>query len=279
MSIPGRALGQPIHPAAVAALLVVLSALTALLGSAPAAASERRFTYTYESLVLNPGQIEVEPWTTFRGGREELYLRFDERIELEIGVLENLQMAWYLNATAKTVAAGPELKEEFEFGGISNEWKWKLMDPVADALGLALYGEWTVAPHEAELEAKLIADKRFGDLLVAANLVGEAEWELESADEVATELVVAVNAGIAYLITPSFALGLELSEKNEFSLEGFEHAVVSAGPTLSYASERWWMALTVMPQIADLAALGGDSLQDLEGHERIQTRLLLGLHL
>lgn len=279
MSSTRRALGQPIHPAAVAASLVVLAALTALLGSAPAAASERRFTYTYESLVLNPGQIEVEPWTTFRGGREELYLRFDQRIELEIGVLENLQMAWYLNATAKTAAAGPELKEEFEFGGISNEWKWKLMDPVADALGLALYGEWTVAPHEAELEAKVIADKRFGDLIVAANLVGEAEWELESADEVATELVFAVNTGIAYLITPSFALGLELSEKNELSLEGFEHAVVSAGPTLSYASERWWMALTVMPQIADLAALGSDSLQDLEGHERIQTRLLLGLHL
>lgn len=279
MSASLRSLGQPVRPATIAALLVVLSALTAFLGSAPAAASERRFTWTYESLVLNPGQIEVEPWTTFRGGREELYLRFDERIELEIGVLENVQMAWYLNATAKTAAVGPELKEEFEFGGISNEWKWKLMDPVADALGLALYGEWTAAPHEAELEAKVIVDKHFGDFIVAANLVGEVEWELESADEVATELVLAANAGLAYRITPAIALGLELSNHNEFTGEGLEHAVLSAGPALSYASERWWMALTVMPQIVNLSAMAGHAMQDLEDHERIQARLLMGLHL
>lgn len=274
-----RALRSPVRPTAIAVVLVAASAVTALLGSSPAAASERRFTYTYESLVLNPGQVEVEPWTTFRGGRDGLYLRFDERIELEIGVFENVQMAWYLNATAKTSTVGSAIKEEFSFGGISNEWKWKLMDPVADPVGLALYGEWTAAPHEAELEAKIIVDKSFGDLIAAANVVGEVEWELESADEVATELALVLNAGLAYRITPAFALGMELQSHNEFTGEGMEHAVVSAGPALSFASERWWLALTVMPQIVDLSALGTDTLQDHEDHERIQTRLLLGLHL
>lgn len=260
-------------------VLCALAVLAALAAATTAAASERRFASTYESLVLNPGHIEVEQWNTFRGGREELYLRFDERIEIEIGVFENLQMAWYLNATAVTAAAGGALKKEFEFGGVSNEWKWKLLDPVADPVGLALYGEWTAAPSEAELEAKVIVDKRFGDLIVALNLVGEAEWELEEPDEVEQELVVELDAGLAYLITPQLGLGLELRNHNEFVAEGLEHSAVFAGPTVSYAAEGWWTTLSVMPQVVDLAALGTPSLQDLHGHERISARLLLGFDL
>ncbi len=261
---------------AVASLAVVLVALAA---APPAAASERRFTYTYESLVLNPGHLELEPWTTFRGGREDLYLRFEERIELEIGVFENVQMAWYLNGKAVTEATGGLLKKEFEFGGVSNEWKWKLLDPVADPVGLALYGEWTAAPSEAELEAKVIVDKRFGDVIVAANLVGEIEWELESPDEIAQELVIEVDGGLAYLVTPEFGLGLELRNHTVFAGEGFEHSVVYAGPTLSYAAERWWAAFSVLPQVVDLGGLGTPQLQDLAHAERINARILLGFDL
>jgi len=247
--------------------------------STPATASERRFTYTYESLVLNPGHVEVEPWTTFRGGRDELYLRFDERIEIEIGVLENLQMAWYLNAKAVTAAAGDLLKRDFVFGGVSNEWKWKLLDPVADPVGLALYGEWTAAPSKAELEAKVIVDKRFGDLVAALNAVGELEWELETPDEVAQELVLELDGGLAYLLTPELGLGLELRNHTVFAGEGFEGSVVYAGPTLSYAADSWWVAVSVLPQVLDLARLGSAELQDLEHSERISARALLGIDL
>ena len=265
---PARSLARP----ALALLLVVAAA-------APAAASGRRFTSTYESLVLAPGQLELEPWTTFRGGREELYLRFDERIELEVGVFENVQMAWYLNAKAVTEAAGPMLKKEFEFAGVSNEWKWKLMDPVADPMGLALYGEWTAAPSEAELEAKVIVDKRFGDLIAALNVVGEVEWELEEADEVEAELGLEVDAGLAYLITPGLGLGLELVNQTGFGHEGLEHSVIFAGPTLSWATDRWWAAVSVQPQVVDLARLGTPGLQDVEDHERVSARVLLGIEL
>lgn len=261
------------------AIAGLAAAILASVAASPASASQRRFTYTYESLVLNPGQIEVEPWTTFRGGREDLYLRFDERVELEIGLFENVQVAWYLNAKAVTAASGGALTKELEFGGVSNEWKWKLLDPVADAVGLALYGEWTAAPSEAELEAKVIVDKRFGDMIVALNAVGEVEWELESVDEVATEYVLELDAGLAYLITPSFGLGLELVNHNVLTAEGLEHSVVMAGPALSWSEEQWWAALSVLPQVVDLAALGTEQLQDLEHAERIQVRLLLGFHL
>ena len=269
----------PLRTSSATVLPCALAVLAALVATTTAAASERRFAFTYESLVLNPGHIEVEQWNTFRGGREELYLRFDERIEFEIGVLENLQMAWYLNATAVTAAAGGALTKELEFGGVSNEWKWKLLDPVADPVGLALYGEWTAAPSEAELEAKVIVDKRFGDLIVALNVVGEAEWELEGPDEVKQEIVVELDAGLAYLLTPQLGLGLELRNHNEFVAAGFEHSALFAGPTLSYAAEGWWTTLSVMPQIVALAAHVSPTLQDLHDHERINARVLLGFDL
>src|SRR5262245_47921105 len=105
-------------------------------------ASQRRFTYTYESGVLNHGQIELEPWTTFRLGKEDYYSRIDQRVEFEVGLSNRLQTSFYLNMHAVTAQADSSLGTEFEWGGFSNEWKLKLKDPVADAFGLALYFEW-----------------------------------------------------------------------------------------------------------------------------------------
>jgi hypothetical protein len=41
------------------------------VSAAAAAASERHFTYTYESGVLRPGGREIEPWNTFRLGKSD----------------------------------------------------------------------------------------------------------------------------------------------------------------------------------------------------------------
>src|SRR4030095_5745677 len=59
-------------------------------------ASERRFTYTYESLVLNPGEIEIEPWTTFRIGKDDYFVRIDHRLEFEAGLPTRLPDAFSL---------------------------------------------------------------------------------------------------------------------------------------------------------------------------------------
>src|SRR5512133_2041396 len=107
-------------------------------------AQDRLFTYTYQSTVLGKGQKELEVWNTFRTGRDDFYARLDHRTEFEIGLGSNFQTAFYLNLTTKTQAAGPDsakyLETENEIG-FSNEWKFKLLDPVAHPVGLALYAE------------------------------------------------------------------------------------------------------------------------------------------
>lgn len=260
--------------------------------AAPVAASERHFTYTYESQVLNPGDVELEPWTTLRAGREDFYHRYDLRLELEVGVIENLQTAlyWNMSSIAEDVEvenADDEREVSFEFTGVSSEWKYKLTDSVADALGSALYFEATAAPTEAELEAKLILDKRIGPWLVAFNAVAEYEWEFEEPGETERELVLAPVLGAGYFFAPRFMAGLEVRSHTELGDGGseYEHTAFFAGPVAAYAADSWWAALTVLPQIAAIKgddeddADEGQSSLELEEHERIEVRLLLGFHL
>lgn len=222
-----------------------------------------------------PTSSSSQPWTTARLGRDEFYRRLDERLEFEIGLTERLQTALYINFTAKGQGPASDRTSSFEFEGVSSEWKLKLTDPVAHAVGSALYLEATVNPLEAELEGKVILDKRFGDFLAALNLVAEHEWSVEhptSEQETALEL----DAGFGWLISHSWSIGLEARSVNRLGDEGY--SVVYAGPVASYAAKSWWAALAMQPQVVALhgATKGGLNLDD---QERLQARLLVGFHL
>jgi len=249
-----------------------------LLTSAPdASASERRFTYTHESGTLAAGERELEPWSTFRIGRDDFYNRIDSRLELEFGLTERLQTAWYLNLTGVTKDEGNVRTTEVEHAGVSWEWKYKLTDPVADAIGTAVYLEGTGAPHEAEIEAKLIVDKRMGKVLVAANLVGEQEWKFETQDT-ETETILALDLGVAYFVSPTVALGLEIRDDNVIEHGEWEASAVFVGPVVSWSSEAVWAALSVLPQVANLKKEEGAGALDLAHHERVNARLIFGAH-
>lgn len=264
---------------------VATASLTALgvLALLPAAsATERRFTYTYESSTLGAGEREIEPWTTFRLGRQQYYRALDNRLELEFGLTDRLMMAWYLNLSTETAdvpGATPgtfDRQTEFEHG-ISSEWKYKLLDPVADPLGLALYLEGAATTKEVELEGKIILDKRMGDFLTALNIVGEYEWNSASGIT-KQEKYFEFDAAGAYFFTPTFSAGVELRDHNEID-DGWEFSVFSAGPVVSYSTETWWATLTVLPQLANLKRKTEDaSVRELEEHEKVATRLIFGAH-
>ena len=251
------------------------------LVSEQARAYQRNFTYTYESLTLNKGEMEIEPWSTVRFGKEDFYLRFDERLEFELGITDRLQTAWYLKFKAinQDVYVDDEKQRQrsFDFAGISWEWKWQLLDAVADPIGLALYIEPGIAPHEAELEAKVILDKRIGDFLVALNLVGEYEWKFKDPEEVEQEAIVEVDLGLGYFVYKSLSVGLEFRSRTEIEVgEGLEHSTLFAGPSIAYSEDRWWFAVTGLAQIAGLHE-PTHGILDLDGAERAEVRLLFGI--
>ena len=249
-------------------------------GYRPAVASERRFVYTYESSVLNAGDLEFEPWTTLRNGRTDFYNRYDQRLEFEIGLTDRLQTAWYVNLTGlgQDKSTGREFQTDFK--GFSSEWKYKVMDPVADLIGLAFYLEGSSGPKEAEVEGKIITDKRFGHVLAAFNLVGGYEWEFEGSGETETEAEIELDLGLTYFLTARLTVGLEVRNHNEFpSGEGWESSALFAGPTLSYATASWWTAVTIMPQIRALKGASEGRNLDLDGHEKVEARVIIGFHL
>ena len=251
-------------------------ALLTTLAAASASASERHFTYTYESAVLHPGGREFEPWSTFRLGKDGYFARLDTRLEAELGVSDRLQTSIYLNLSSLTQDSPLGRESATTLEGLSSEWKLKLSDPVADRAGSALYAELSAGPSEVELEGKLILDKRAGRLLGALNLVAEHEWGFEEA-ETEHETALEVDAAACWFLTPGLTAGLEL--RSHTVLPPGDEPTRSAlflGPTVSYARQGWWVAASVLPQVRALAG-ASDGHLDLVEHERVLVRVIFGM--
>lgn len=106
-------------------------------------ADERHFTFTYESAVLPRSENEIELWITPRAGKRDYFLGFDYRLEFEHGIADRLVTALYFNFSHQTAGAAHDTSTNWSF---SNEWKYKVLDPVADPVGLALYARSPVGP-------------------------------------------------------------------------------------------------------------------------------------
>lgn len=260
--------------------------LAALINIGAMYGQDRLFTYTYQSGVLNKGQKELEVWTTLHSGRNDYYLGFDHRLEFETGLGNNLQTAFYLNygysAGIETTNGIQSLNNQSEFS-FSNEWKYKLSDPVADKLGSALYFEYLLSPTNTELEGKIILDKQIGRTTHAFNLVGECEFNKEftpvgnKIDVISQrELKLELNYAFAYKIKDGLSVGMEVFNENQFSTNSkWENSVLSLGPCVSYSSNGFWVNLTVMPQITNLKSTN----LELTEHEKLQTRLAFSVAL
>jgi hypothetical protein len=245
--------------------------------STTAAASERHFTYTYESAVLHPGGREFEPWSTFRLGRDGFYARLDTRLEAELGVSDRLQTSLYLNFSSLNQDTPLGRASSTTLEGLSSEWKLKLSDPVADRAGLALYGELSGGPGEAEVEGKLILDKRVGRWLGALNLTAEHGWEFEQQGGTANESVFEVSAAACYFVRPGLTAGLEL-RSHTVPPPGDEptRSALFLGPSVSYSRQGWWIAASALPQLRALAGASSGH-RDLVEHEKVELRLIFGL--
>jgi len=262
------------------AAAALLAAVQLFAPNRVAHASQRHFGYTYETGTLPAGAFELEPWFTFSTGREHLYNGFDQRLELEYGVTDDVMTAIYLNTSAATFKDdNGALIKVVDQPGMSWEWKFKLADPVADAVGVGLYVELGVKPDEAELEVKLLLDKQLGDLLLALNLVAEPEIEVE-ADESEPELKLEFDLAAAWLVSAHLSLGVEVHGVLVLpEVESVTDGALYAGVTMGYRSQRWWLTVSVLPQIVALAGATGDSSLNLTEFERVESRLIVGFDL
>jgi hypothetical protein len=249
-------------------------------------ADERRFTYVYEPETLPAGAFEVENWVTLGAGRnaqvgQENYRQWKFRQELEYGVTDRYTVALYANETATSyhnpvTDAGVS---KFEWSGLSLENRYNILNPAEHAIGLTAYLEGGYSGSEASIEEKIIIGQRHGLWKWAFNLENETEWENNLSE---VEGKFGASFGLARDVGKHFAVGLEL--RNVTLTPGYhelESTAIYLGPVVSYRQDRWWAALTVLPQVHGWNLNGksdGNPHLDLAENERLQVRFLIGFN-
>lgn len=252
-----------------------------------ASAQDRFFARTYTSNVLPKSAIDLEFWHTSRfGHKNQFYNAQDQRMELEFGLGNNLQTAFYFNRYQERFSDSSNGTATSNEIGFSNEWKWKLSDPSANAIGFALYGEWGIkGGDELELESKIILDKYLGNNLFAFNGVVEYEkefrWQANAVKSDEWQIPVELNLAYMYNIKPTFGLGFEILNHNKIAKSnGWENSVLFGGPTINYRNKSWFVIVNYLPQWVNVhktSFFPGSKV--LDENERAEARILVGISL
>ena len=265
---------------------LTLLVLTLLL-VAGAHASERYFTYSYSPETLPARALEFEQtadWGGFRSKQvgQDDYQEWHWREELEYGVTDRYTASIYLNTAAESYhdPATGKNHSSFTYDGVSLENRYMLLNPAEHAVGLTLYIEPTYAGKEAELEEKIILGQNIGDWKWALNITQATEWK-DNFHE--SEAEFAVSLGLTRHLGNRWSLGIEALNHNEIpEYNDWENTAFFVGPVVTYVRANWWATLTVLPQVWGRGTSGGPDADgvsglELEGHERINVRLMFGI--
>jgi hypothetical protein len=246
----------------------------------PTMADEGIFGYVRGAEVLPKSAWDFEQWFTSRRDKGiGTYEALDTKTEVDYGVTDRLQVSAALfglgiNTQGIMIDAYVPKDEKYTWkpAGVEAALKYNYLSPAKDDIGLSQYtavyyfGQDVHSGQKKDVfkfETMLIAQKYYldGELIAAGNLGIEAahakrapiaglpaDFEWPTTPEMEIEITAA--AGISYRIAPRWFVGAEVFYQTEHETEvGQERWSIQAGPTLHYASQRWWASLTWLPQL------------------------------
>ncbi|MCZ6542359.1 MAG: hypothetical protein O6768_01700 [Planctomycetota bacterium] len=229
-------------------------ALASLILAGRTDAGERKFTYVYEATTMAAGEFEYEQWVTWKTDKDtdSSFDRIDFRHEIEFGVTDHLQVALYF-ADWRYQDGRSVSDDGAEYRGTAVELIYNLSDPWEDFLGSALYGEIKLGDELFELEGKLILQKNVNLWTAAYNATIEAEWE--GAHYTDDNGKFQQTLGISYQLRPQLLVGAELLHEIKFpDWSTRDEDVLYLGPNLSYRHQNWWVTVTPLLQVTDVAS-------------------------
>jgi hypothetical protein len=193
------------------------------------------FTYNYET--LPEGQAEIEQYvdltpvkaisTTSLTAAPVWYTATQFQTEVEYGVTDHLELAVYAAIAPTPSAAYAETATLTEGTGLKERLRLRVADENVLPVDIALYGELVEYETEFEIEAKIILQKRFGDLRIAANLWAEREFYYSMNQQ---DWVINPTLGVTYQITPVFHLGVDSWLRAEFPHPAPQPRPFNVGP-------------------------------------------------
>ena len=201
------------------ALLVV----AALCAGGVVHANPRALPFTYTTDTLVPGAAELEQVVDLVPSRAQgsegaqWVMPSAFQTEIEIGLADRLELGLYMTFVPQaSVGAFPAGIGAFP--GVGNGLKQRLRyifaDPNEWPIDVGVYVELTETEREVELEGKLLLQKRFGDLRIAANLSNEYELYLSKQ----REYVLNPSLGATYEISPKLHVGIDAFVRGEYPL-------------------------------------------------------------
>ena len=199
--------------------VVLVVGLAALASTA--SANPRALPFTYTSDTLPKGGVEIEQYVDLALLRAvssistgvAWYLPSAFQTEIEFGLTDRLELGLYMTFVPDP---GEQFASKSVFPGTGNGLKQRLRymfaEPGALPVDLGLYGELVENEREIEIEGKLLLQRRFDRLRVAANLSGE--YELYFIGQ--REIVLNPSLGATYEVTPSLHVGVDSWLRGEY---------------------------------------------------------------
>jgi hypothetical protein len=283
-------------------LFMVCAFLT--LASTTIHAQDRFLAYTAQSNVLPKGTREMEIWYANKNGGTVYFNGNYMRTGFKMGVGKNIIAGYYLNFESEAYL-GNEIdpldkktrlydaaitdKSNFSFTAYG---KIKLLDPVANPIGLAIETELTIGSSERIFSPKLILDKRFGNNYVSFNtwVAIHRQKVLETTNTNPNNKTAPTItsfkepqyefdlAYLRFLKSQNMAFGFEMRTHSESTAKaGLEHIVLFGGPAVHFRGDKWFLNLSAMPQLGNLhkSWIAPDG-QVLDEHQKFELRTMLG---
>jgi hypothetical protein len=270
--------------------LIAPGLLALLLAAATASATPQPLPFTYVYETLPKGTLELEQYADYtpikvqnQTGSPLIYGASQFQTEFEYGITDRLELGLYVTIAPSTDAAQnvPPLTEGT---GIKERLRLRLAEEGQWPVDVGLYGELVENERELELEAKIILQRRIGDLRIVANLWAEREYENFSVHQ--GDWVLNPTLGLTYQVTPVFHPGVEGWMRAEYpdsnpNPRPFNLGPqVYVGPTMMFDFGNFWWSTGVYLRATDASrplfdggANGGTP--DAFGH--VWVRMIIGL--
>lgn len=206
-------------------------------------------TQTYEYGTLPGGLTEVELWHTQSRDtwKSTTPQRFEQIVEIEHGITDRFTVGMYTVFT-QVAANDPTVAQPFAFDNVRAVSKYRFADRAVWPVDLELYFEAYryFGRSQYEFETKVILQRDFDDLRLAANLIGAVEFGKNVAE---SEVEFEWTAGAVYQVHPKVRLGAET-----WGQEANEALAISVGPAIGVTlSPKTWIAVTAGAGVTESA--------------------------